>query len=430
VDLERELQRVLHTREMPPPVADPVTAVHAGMRRRRRNQRLQVLSAGLGVVAVVVAASLLVGNPLASSSKVVTPTTQLPTPEPTTAPSLTTVPAGFTVGDLTFVSTQQGWALGTAPCASGRCTVQLVTSDGGKTWGQQPESGLPETCAESSCVRQIRFADAQVGYAFGPSLYLTQDGGAHWSRLVSEQVDGLEIAAGTVSRVVSTQPSCAPACNFVVQTTTVGSLDWTTAYTSHEYRVSASIARYGDSIAVPLFANPAGGSGDAHIALLLSTDSGTSWQVRDDPCGPPSSNDPGEVDTRDLSFGPDGSFVTLCNQRMSVPGGSAAVRLSTDTGTTFGPSRATPGLAIRVAAVSKNQVVAEVVADGKDALVLTQDGGRTWTRVAEQPQPAGTTGGSFLAFSTRLTGTWVGVDATSVWRSTDGGATWTEHPFR
>ena len=43
------------------------------------------------------------------------------------------VPAGFRAVDLTWVSTDQGWALGTAPCAQAPCTSIVRTLDGGQT---------------------------------------------------------------------------------------------------------------------------------------------------------------------------------------------------------------------------------------------------------------------------------------------------------
>ena len=63
-------------------------------------------------------------NPTASASSA------QPAPPGATGP----VPAGFTVHDLTFVSEDQGWALGTAPCSSKPCTSLVRTSDGGRSW--------------------------------------------------------------------------------------------------------------------------------------------------------------------------------------------------------------------------------------------------------------------------------------------------------
>ncbi|MCU1593930.1 MAG: hypothetical protein JWO12_1322, partial [Frankiales bacterium] len=68
-DLESELQRLLRTRDVPLPVLDPVPAVHAGIRRRRRTQRLQVATSGLAVAALAFAASVVVNDHLGASQK-------------------------------------------------------------------------------------------------------------------------------------------------------------------------------------------------------------------------------------------------------------------------------------------------------------------------------------------------------------------------
>ena len=424
MEIERELQRVLTTRELIVPATDPVGAVHAGMRRRRRTQRVQVLSAGLGIAGVAIGATLLVNNPQATTPA--PPASAGPTSKPPS--NLAAVPVGFTAQDLSFVTTQRGWALGTAPCGASSCTIQLVTTDGGSSWSRRPALGLPTTCSDAPCVRHIRFADARVGYAFGPSLFITNDGGSHWSAQSTSPVFGLEIAGGKVSRVVSKQDGC-PGCSFLTQTSNVGSVVWRTAFSSDQPMTSAGLVRFGSRLAAPLFGNPAGGAGDAHTTVLLSKDGGSTWRSRQDPCSPPSSNALSESDATSLSFGPEGLLVALCTNRLADPGGTA-VRLSTDSGSTFGPARPTPSLAVKVAAVSHDTVVVEAAAAGRDVLLLTADGGRSWKQVAAQPQPDGSLGAGFLAFSTPRTGTWVGADATTVWRTSDGGATWTAHPFR
>lgn len=424
MDLERELTRVLRSKDLALPVADPVSDVHDGMRRRRRTQQVLVLAAGLGVVVVALGATLLVDNPL--SSKPLPPASHGPTPA---QPSdLQAVPEGFTASDLSFVSTQDGWAIGTAPCGTARCTIELVTSDAGTTWNRRPAVGLPRTCTANDCVRKVRFADARVGYAFAPSLFVTTDAGATWSQVRSGPIYGLEIADGTASRVVATQQDCAPSCRFVVQTSAVGSLTWNTVFIADDFRVDAMMTRHGSRIGVALFAHTSGGAGDAHAALVLSTDDGATFTRRDDPCGPASNNSPAERDTTTLSFGPEGQLVAVCTYRMAMPAGPVtAITISTDSGRTFGPLRAVPApaAAIEVAMVSTDRVVVE----DATGLMLTQDGGQTWRDVAQAGQPGGTAG-AYLAFSTARTGTWVGQDGATLWRTSDGGATWTEHTFR
>jgi hypothetical protein len=61
----------------------------------------------------------------------------------TVGPAGGPVPAGFHAVDLTFVDVNDGWALGTAPCASAPCTSILRTTDGGLSWAGIPAPRAP-----------------------------------------------------------------------------------------------------------------------------------------------------------------------------------------------------------------------------------------------------------------------------------------------
>ncbi len=110
-----------------------------------------------------------------STTTVATSTTLLPY-----GPAGGPVPAGFTAASVTFVSLQTGWVLGTAPCTSPPCTSVVRTRDGGKTWVGIPAPKVALSTDQLTGVHQIRFADADNGWAFGPELWATHDGGAHW----------------------------------------------------------------------------------------------------------------------------------------------------------------------------------------------------------------------------------------------------------
>ncbi len=93
------------------------------------------------------------------------------------------VPPDFAAASVTFVSLQTGWVLGTAPCTSPPCTSVVRTRDGGKTWAGIPAPKVGLSTDQLTGVHQIRFADAENGWAFGPELWATHDGGAHWTRV-------------------------------------------------------------------------------------------------------------------------------------------------------------------------------------------------------------------------------------------------------
>jgi hypothetical protein len=422
VDVERELSRVLQAHAVPVPTDDPVPAVHAGMRRRRRAQRLQTVLTSVAVLAVAGTASWLLSDPRGPSTG----------PQPVvTQPGAEPAPTGFRAGDLSWVSVEDGFAVGTAPCAQGRCVHVLRTSDGGATRSDTAGSGLPTSC-DGSCPTRGRFADTEVGYLFGPTLFMTTDGGSTWTNQPGSSTYGLETARGTAVRLVTRQ-GC-PGCRFELQRSVVGTAEWSTVQRSGLLRSDAELVRQVHQLVATLKANPAGGAGDAHVSLLLSQDDGTTWTQRDDPCGSPSSNDPDEVDTAHVVLSLTGEVVVLCQRRAwRSNGGNSTVVLSADGGATFstptGFAEATD--ATSVAAAGNGVLLAQTHQGNSAELVLQRstDGGRTWTEVARAPLPDGDTDAPYLAFSTTTVATWVPQPGSSVWRSSDGGATWAEHPF-
>jgi len=95
------------------------------------------------------------------------------------------VPRGFVGASLSFVSVDEGWVLGTAPCAHRPCTVLLRTLDGGARWRgvPAPVAPLDVQSTQAAAVSTIRFADARHGFAFDPGLWVTGDGASHWHRV-------------------------------------------------------------------------------------------------------------------------------------------------------------------------------------------------------------------------------------------------------
>ena len=114
------------------------------------------------------------------------------TSPPTSAPASTQAAGSIDVQDVSFVSADQGWALGSGEL--------LTTTDGGASWTRLP--GPP------AGVGHIRFASPQIGYAWstGGSLWITTDGAASWRPGGLTQVVSLETAAGLVWSLAGPQP--------------------------------------------------------------------------------------------------------------------------------------------------------------------------------------------------------------------------------
>jgi photosystem II stability/assembly factor-like uncharacterized protein len=442
VDPDDELRRLLRDRLAP---LDPPPGTFERISRRARRRRtarttLAVTTTGVVVVGVAVA-GLVVGrqlstapsgrptalHPLAGSSgpaphrylgwrAIVRTASARPSPTPPSAPPTPAggpVPQQLSLVNLTWVSSGLGWALGTTPCTNPSCTSIVRTSDGGRSWVGIPAPharlgtpGLPGCTGSEPCVSQLRFADPLDGYAFGPSLYSTDNGGATWvRRQPGGSVHALEPGAGTVIAVVGgTAATCRPGCQVLA-----GGVDptgWRPAgLTVHA--TSVQLARAGADDAGLLAVDPTGSS----PTVFLSRDAGHHWSPLADPC-----RSGGRATT--LTLGTDGSFVVLCQAGrsrwvVSAPPGSRH----------FGTAHLLPGLA-PMCLVSPRAGL--LVAAGRARVLASTDGGRRWTDVL-LPPAAGTQQGSptvpFVGFETGRVGRMIAAGR-FVYSTSDGGRHW------
>ena len=106
------------------------------------------------------------------------------------------VPAGFQPRSFTAVSETDWWLLGSAPCGRRTCTAIVHTTDGGPHFRRIP---APPTRGVSA----LRFANARDGYAFGPKLYTTTNGGRTWVAERDFGANDLAAADGYVYAIVS-----------------------------------------------------------------------------------------------------------------------------------------------------------------------------------------------------------------------------------
>lgn len=105
------------------------------------------------------------------------PSTETPTPYPVV----------IHIHSMSFADTQHGWVLARA-CDrfSVHCYPKMrATTDGGVTWQEvvPPEAGVPwgQGPPQSRTISSLYFANAKEGWAFGPSLFVTRDGGQTWT---------------------------------------------------------------------------------------------------------------------------------------------------------------------------------------------------------------------------------------------------------
>ena len=117
------------------------------------------------------------------------------------------MPTGFAATSVTFVSPEEAFVLGTAPCAKAPCTSILRTLNRGASWRGLPAPVVPlATLSESTepAVWGIRFANPSDGFVFGNGLWETTDGGEHWSSAASPRgsIQSLEVIDGQLLAVV------------------------------------------------------------------------------------------------------------------------------------------------------------------------------------------------------------------------------------
>ena len=136
-----------------------------------------------------------------------------------TRPSGGSVPAGFRAASVTFVSTREAFVLGTAPCQHAPCTSIARTRDRGVSWRGLPVPvvtlGEPGT-SNGSAVWGIRFATPEHGFVFGNGLWVTSDGGEHWSAaaypggsIMSLEITDRQVLAVTMRRGIAGNASWA-----------------------------------------------------------------------------------------------------------------------------------------------------------------------------------------------------------------------------
>ena len=419
-------ERIIHTAQQPPDLDRHRT------RRGWPTWTLPLVAAG--AVGAVVAGVLGVQSLHTTASKNPPqgspgPTIlQSPTQTQSTSPSNppTTVsgnPGALTnvkVTDLTFYGDNHGWALGSADCeiGPGRCTAMWQTTDG-RNWtsmgGEQFNVAGVNACADP-CVDHIRFATLQIGYAFGPSaFFMTTDGGASW-----QQQDGgaiqLETLDNNVIRVTGSDSGCPGPCVGGIETSAVGSTDWTPAdfQPGHSTVGDVLLARGNGGYAYLLVTgHPTGGAENATSTLYRSTDKGVTWERNGEPCPQFSRED----DSVAIAGGADGRVSVLCRDRMS--GGQAFVATSSDAGSNFQAHGIGAFDAIEMSLLTGDPATVLVAAG--HGMARSVDGGNTWQAV---PDVTGDIG--WVGFESQTVGRAVSADGTTIWTTRDGGATW--HP--
>ncbi len=373
------------------------------------------------------------------------------TPATPRGSSFAYLPPDYVPATVTWDSTSTGWVMGPAgtpgKCANADptiCTSVARTDDGGKTWQGVP---APDT---GTGVSGLRFLNASYGWAFGPELWATEDGGAHWHRVTTgpSSVTDLETANG---RAYALFGDCAPTrvsgetnencTSYTLETAVAGSDAWTPVK------------------GVPAGLSPGAGAGQQASAVielggtagyLVAPDGtlysgpldGTAWhEVVRLPCATGSAQ--GDGQPQGLLLAPAGvtsgatRLAMVCWQAAS---GTTSVYVSTDNGanwsqeTGVGSIPATSVPTSLTALPDGTLILAAVPASAgaSSGIFLLAPGATQW-RQATVADPSGETYGfSYVGMTSASQGVALGgnPDLHAIWMTVDGGKTWQVRPIQ
>ena len=336
------------------------------------------------------------------------------------------VPKGFVANSITWVGSQDAWVLGEAPCSGSTCSYVVDTTNAGLRW--QLDGSVPSPIAgqqQSSGVTEVRFATQKVGYAFGPGLLRTSDGGQTWTAMAipggGAQVVSLAADQDAAYALVSPCPYKTGICDkpFRLFRRSTASNAWTSVMHVAS-SLSGDVAVFGETayvISSTAQLNP------APDQFFASTD-GVHFVARPDPCD--TSHEVSLVQVVPTSVS-DVSLLCLGN-----PNQEAAVKMvyrSTDTGTTdTSAGTLPPGGGTAQLAVSTNGHMAVASASGDSLMYIDDGGGQTWTLTVNKQD--GGLGWNDVVYSSARD-VWVVyapaqgfVRAGQLWKSADGGRHW------
>jgi len=339
------------------------------------------------------------------------------------------VPTGFDPVSFTAVSDSQYWLLGTAPCKAPICTSIVRTTDAGVHFVGLPAPVAPldtgAATVPAGAVNTLHFADALNGYAYDPNggtaFWSTHDGGESWAQpalLSGQDLLAFGTGGGYAFALVGTCQASAGCSKLSLERSPVSSDSWSPLDITLPAGafVGAGLAVYGDGLWVSLSTNA------PKQVLFVGSNSGASFATYTSPCY---SGLGGTLEAASAD-----ALWALC-----PTGTLAALMRSTDGGVSWqsvptGPPL--PNSALLAAFSSTDAIVAPA---GQGPLIRTTDGGATWQNV-QTPMtngywvwlgPTDSSTGSAISSAPSAPPGWPwpnGPLPEQLWRSTDGGASW------
>jgi photosystem II stability/assembly factor-like uncharacterized protein len=333
-------------------------------------------------------------------------------------------PVGFAPGSTSWPSASHGWVLGWVPCGSNdKCARLYQTMDGGKTWAQRTAPPIKPSEFGDPTRLVIGYLDGSTRnpstaiITNGTVTYASYDGARTWKA----ETFGIQGQVSVGELDASTKDAYALVTSGDSRTTQLyrsplGKRAWTKATparTLDTHYPSGDIATRGTEAIVTI-------GSEAMAYSVWTTADGSKWTRRDPSCF--------EGAVAQVAVPAVGKLFALCSW---APGrGFMRKELKfSDTGEAFWTAGfpADTGLTSDFAAASA-EVAAVGSTGGDEAFVqLTTDGGYTWRTTLAEPETGPVRD---LAFTDAKRGVLVAgyaeLGTSKLFRTTDGGRTWTE----
>ncbi len=377
------------------------------------------------------------------------------------------LPPNFTPVSVTWDSLTTGWVMGPAgtpgECANSNpdiCTSIARTDDGGETWHGLP---APDTVSPggSTGVTGLRFLNASDGWAFGPELWATGNGGETWHKVGTggAAVSDLETSNGHAFALFGDCPSASDGTaggtlgdctSYTLMSATAGSDTWSQV-PGVPAGLTAGSGAAGSAVltlAGPTSATAATGYLAAPDGTLYAgpLDGGAWHQAGTLPCkpGPAAAGGlPSQLWLTPAGPGSSGAdrLGLVCTSAGTGAGAGAGAGsvayLSGDGGASWTEQAAAGtahvGQPESLTALNDGTLILATVTAGKaaGAIYVLSPGASQWRR-ATLSDPSGAAGGfSYVGMTSSTQGVALSRgNLHAVWMTADGGGTWQLHPIK
>ena len=380
-----------------------------------------------------------------SATPIASPTPSRPatTPPTTVAPTGGLVPRNFKPSSVTFIGPYTGWVIGQAgtpgTCYNANpdiCTSIARTDNAGASWRGEH---APSTSGPSGAVgvSGVRFLNQTYGWAFGPELWATTDGGETWNqvRIGAARVTDLEASDGRAYALFATCSGTSSVgfaydcASYTLKTTIAGSGAWTAVG-----GVPGGLASGGQPTSAVLALTGTNGYLLAPDKTLYSGPIGGTWsQVGTSPCPPGTPQFTGLPSDGQLALQTPTTLAIACEGLAATA--PPTVYSSADSGASWS-KQPNGGLG---GAAQAGLMTSFSVAPNDTLVLATTRGIYYLPSGAAQWQPSSATGSkapqggfSYVGMTTSTQGVALPANTSlgEIWMTFDGGATWNPSPVK